>query len=293
MAGIAAVGVHDDLAAGQAAVALRAADDEAAGRVDQILDVALDQFLRQHRLDDLFDGGFAQVFQADVRRMLGRQHDGVDGVRLAIDVADGDLRLGIGARPRQAAVLAQHGLALDETVRQVDRQRHQRRRFVAGVAEHQALVAGTLAEVVVVGGIDALGDIRALLVVGDEHSAALVVDAVFGIVVADALDGVAGDLDVIDVGGRGDFAGQNDQAGVAQGFGSDAGMLVLSQDGVEDGVGNLVGNLVGMAFADRFRGEEVIAHECSSGPLILRYLPWTTSGRRFSRICESPRKLSV
>ena len=32
----AAVGVDDDLAAGQAAVALRAADDEAAGRVDQV-----------------------------------------------------------------------------------------------------------------------------------------------------------------------------------------------------------------------------------------------------------------
>jgi hypothetical protein len=35
----AAVGVDDDLAAGQAAVALRAADDEAAGRVDQVLGV--------------------------------------------------------------------------------------------------------------------------------------------------------------------------------------------------------------------------------------------------------------
>src|SRR3989338_10510515 len=41
--GCAAVGVDDDLAPGQAAVALRAADDETAGRVDQIFDVALDQ----------------------------------------------------------------------------------------------------------------------------------------------------------------------------------------------------------------------------------------------------------
>ena len=35
----AAVGVDDDLAAGQAAVALRAADHEAAGRVDEVLDL--------------------------------------------------------------------------------------------------------------------------------------------------------------------------------------------------------------------------------------------------------------
>jgi len=38
-------------------------------------------------------------------------------------------------------------------------------------------------------------------------------------------------------------------------------MLVLGQDGVEDGIGNLVGDLVGMAFANRFRGEKVFAHE--------------------------------
>src|SRR5574343_141771 len=61
------------------------------------------------------------------------------------------------------------GLAFDHAVREVDRQRHQRRGFVAGVAEHQALVAGALAEIVVVGGIDTLSDIRALIVVGEEH----------------------------------------------------------------------------------------------------------------------------
>jgi hypothetical protein len=50
----AAVGVHDDLAAGEAAVALRAADDEAARGVDQVLGV-LQPFLGQHGLDDFFD----------------------------------------------------------------------------------------------------------------------------------------------------------------------------------------------------------------------------------------------
>ena len=49
----AAVGVDDDLAAGQAAVAVRTADDEAAGRVDVVLDLAVDQLVRQQRLDDL------------------------------------------------------------------------------------------------------------------------------------------------------------------------------------------------------------------------------------------------
>src|SRR5574343_330026 len=286
--GCPAVGVDNDLAAGQAAVALRATDDETAGRVDQVLDVALDQFLGQHRLDDLFDGRLAQVLQADVRRMLGGQHDGVDAVGLAVDVLDGDLRLGVGAGPGQAAVLAQHGLAFDQAVRQVDRQRHQRRGFVAGVAEHQALVAGALAEIVVVGLVDALGDVRALLVVGDQHGAALVVDAVVGVVVANALDRVAGDLDVIDVGVGGDFTGQHDQAGVAQGFGGNARMLVLGQDGVEDGVGNLVGDLVRMAFANGFGSEEVFAHGMLQWSFVRRYLLRTTSGDALAEFVNRP-----
>ena len=39
-------------------------------------------------------------------------------------------------------LLAQVGVVLDQAVGQVDRQRHQRVRLVAGEAEHHALVAG-------------------------------------------------------------------------------------------------------------------------------------------------------
>ena len=198
------------------------------------------------------------VPQIDVRRMLRGQHDGVDRMRLAVDITHGDLRLRIRTQPGQTAVAAQIRLTLDQTVRQVDRQRHQFRRFVARVAEHQALVAGALIEVVVVRAVHALGDVRRLLVVRDEHRAAAVVDAVVGVVVADALDRVARDLDVIDVGGGGDFTCQHDETGVAQRFGSDARVFVLSQDGVENGVGDLIRDLVGMAFGDGFGSEEIV-----------------------------------
>ena len=68
-------------------------------------------------------------------------------VGLAVDVADRDLRLRVGAQPRQAPVARSSRLALDQAMRQVDRQRHELRRLVAGVAEHQALVARALLEV--------------------------------------------------------------------------------------------------------------------------------------------------
>jgi len=148
----------------------------------------------------------------------------------------------------------------------VDRRGHQLGRLVAGVAEHQALVAGADVQVVVAGAVHALGDVGTLLVVGHQHRAALVVDAVLGVVVADALDGVARDLDVVDVGAflGGDLAGQHHQARVGQRLGRDTGIGVLRQQGVQDGIGDLVGDLVGVAFRDRLGGEEIIVRHCGS-----------------------------
>src|SRR5207245_8495378 len=88
----------------------------------------------------------------------------------AVRVADGDLRLGVGPQPGQPAVAPQLGLALDQAVREKDRQRHQARRLVAGIAEHEALVAGALLEVESLALVDAARDVRRLLDVGDAAS---------------------------------------------------------------------------------------------------------------------------
>ena len=255
--GCATVGVDDDLAPGQAAIALRTADDETARRVDE--EFGLGQpFARQDGLDDFFDDGFFDLLVRDFRRMLGRQHDRVHADGTAIDVAQGHLRFRVRTQPWQTAILAQLRLALDQAVRVVDGGRHQLGRFIAGVAEHQALVASALIQVNASTFIDALRDVRRLLVVGHQHGATLVVDAVFRVVVADAFDGLARNLNIIHIGVRGNFASQHHQTRVAQGFGSHAGGRVLSQDGVKDGVGNLIGNLVGMAFRDGFGSEEIV-----------------------------------
>ena len=112
-------------------------------------------------------------------------------------------------------------------MRQVDRQRHELRRLVAGVAEHQALVAGALVQRIVLRLVYALLDVGRLLVVGHQHGAAFVVDAELGVVVADALDGVARDLLEIHRRSGGDLAGHHDQAGVDQRFRRHAGVFVL------------------------------------------------------------------
>jgi hypothetical protein len=53
----------------------------------------------------------------------------------------------------------------------------------------------------------------------------------------------------------GDLAGHHHEAGIAQGLGGYARVLVLREDGVEHGVGNLVRNLVRVTLGNRLGGE--------------------------------------
>ena len=65
MACVAAIGIDDDLTAGQAGIALRAAHDEAAGGVDIILGVLVQQLGGDGGLDDLLHHIGAQLLHAD------------------------------------------------------------------------------------------------------------------------------------------------------------------------------------------------------------------------------------
>ncbi len=269
VAGHAAVGVDDDLAAGKAAVAHRAADDELAGRVDVVLGVLVQQLRGQAVLDDQLHHRFAQVALLDLGVVLGGQHDGVDAGDLAVLVAAGDLALGVRAQPWQQAVLACFGLAFDQGVGEADRRRHQHVGLVAGVAEHQALVTGTL--VFRLGAVDALGDVHRLLADDVDDAAGGAVETDFRAVVADVDDDVAHQLLQIDPGRSGDFTGNDRHTGLDHGFAGHAGMLVLGDDGVEHRIGDLVGDLVRMPFGHGLGGKNrVFAH------LSVSYYRWVS-----------------
>jgi len=87
------------------------------------------------------------------------------------------------------------------------------------------------------------------------------IEADGGAVVADVDDDVAHDLLEVDPGRGGDFAGNNGNTGLDQGFAGHTGELVLGDDGVQDRVRNLVGDLVRMSFRHGLGGEKgIIAH---------------------------------
>ena len=77
--------------------------------------------------------------------VLRREHDGLDRLRPVVLVLESDLALRVGPQPRQRAVLADLGLAPDEAVCERDRRRHQDVGLAGRIAEHEPLVARSLA----------------------------------------------------------------------------------------------------------------------------------------------------
>ncbi len=232
-----------------------------------VLGVAVQPFGRQHRLDDLFHHRFAQIRQLDVRGVLSGQHHRVHRHRLAVFIAQGYLALGVRTQPAEPAVLAQLRLALHQPVGEVDRRRHQRVGFVGGVAEHQALVAGAL--FLVLGFVDAHGDVRGLLADAVEHRAGGAVEAHVGAVVADVQNHLADDVFQFHIGAGAHFAGNDGHTGLDHGLHGHAGVGVVGDDGVEDRVRDLVGHFIRMAFGDRLGGKDAVFTHYRIAPFLM------------------------
>ena len=201
----------------------------------------------------------ANLLLADLGRVLGGEHDRVDPHRLVTVVFHGDLSLAVGPKPIDFPPLAGVGQPAEHLVGQLDRQRHQFGRVVAGVAEHQPLVAR--ADLLPLGGVlvHSHGDVGALPVDREHHRAGVGANAHPIVCVADVADDLADDLGIVDHGLGRDLAGDNGDAGRDHRLAGHAAPGVLGEQGVEDAVGNLIGQLVGMAHADRFAGEQEFA----------------------------------
>ena len=257
MRALAAVGVDDDLAAGQAGIAGGASDHEIAGRVDEQLVIALEKGsgLRrkriheggEHDLPDIALDACVHGLDSVELVVLGGQHYGMDAQRLSgrAVIFDGELGLGVGTEivHHAGTVVADVGQDHEKFVGQCQSQRHVLFGVTAGVAEHHALVARALLLRSLAD--DAAPDVGALLVYGREQSAALAAEHQLGAVVADAVDDRAGGLLDVDVCVlRADLAADDHKAAAAESLTCDLGVLILTEEFVQDGVRDLVGHLV-------------------------------------------------
>ncbi len=153
----AAIGVDDDLAAGEAGVAIGAADEELAGWIDVPDCVPGDPALRQGLLHIGFHQGEHVGRGHALVDMLVRDDNLGGGDGFAVTIGDGHLALRVGAETGLLATVASLGQEPQDAVRIVERCRHEFRRLVTGIAEHDALIAGAL--VLLFAGIDTLRNI--------------------------------------------------------------------------------------------------------------------------------------
>ena len=289
MGALATVGIDDNLAAGEACVAVGTADDELSGGV-HVQDIIMNEagrILREsglqardedglHVITDLglhlgIDLGLAELADRvgvghpaqalrDELVVLGGKDDGMDlhGLVRVPVIFDGELGLRVRAEVRHQLRLLVTDVRQDlqQEVAEVQGQRHIVLGVAAGVAEHHALVAGAL--VIGLGALHATVDVGALLVQGGHHAAGVPVEHVLGLVVTDPVDGVAdGGLD-IDIGFGLDLAHHHDHARGAEALARDLGFGVLAEEFVQDGVADLVGHFVGMAFGNRFGSKQIV-----------------------------------
>jgi len=254
-----AIGVDDVLAAGEAGVALGAADDEPAAGIDAIDGLAVHKLGRDDGVHDVLHDVGLEMSKLDAVIVLAGNDYRLHPLRYAEGVLDRHLRFAVGAEIGDYSLFAHFGQAAAELVGQGDGQRHKLRRLVAGEAEHDPLITG--AQFKLLGFLPALaylqgrahrcGDVGRLLLDRYDHAAALGVEAVLGLGVADLADGLAGDLGVVHMVGGGDLADDDYQSGGGRHLAGYTGGRVVAQDVVQDGVGDLVAHLVGVALGHR------------------------------------------
>ena len=151
-----------------------------------------------------------------------------------------------------------------------DGQRHELGGFVAGVAEHEALIARAT-------GIDAHGDIGRLRLDHIDDGAGFRIEAEGSVVVADVINHAPDQAGHVDIRLGGDFARDDAEARGHQRFAGDTPGGIVGQHGIQNSIGDLVRNFVGMTFCHRFRREDKFHRKPF---LLLGNMPaWTLWGR--------------
>ena len=74
MACVSAIGVHDDLTPGQAAVTVWPADDKTPCGIDEELGIPIYHLLRKHFVKYIFPDILMDLLLRHIRVMLGRKH---------------------------------------------------------------------------------------------------------------------------------------------------------------------------------------------------------------------------
>ena len=192
--------------------------------------------------------------------MLGGHNNGRGAHRLAVHIPQRHLAFRVRQQPGHGFVMvaAQLRNAAQHQMRVVQRRRHQVRRFPAGIAEHDTLIAGTL--ILVAGLVHALGNIGGLGMqmagnVGMAPGEAF-------LVIPDIANCHPRQVDQ-QFRRHGfwppRFSGQDHAIGGDQGFAGHAGIRIGRKIRIQYRIADAVRDFVGVAFRNGFGSEQVFA----------------------------------
>ena len=276
MTGISAVGVYDDLTACQTAVAVRSADNETAGGIDEIFGILIYHVSRNDGVKYIFFDVLVDLLLGHISGMLGGKNNRIKANRLAVFIIFyRNLSLAVRTKVRQGAVLADLRQSAGQLVCQVDGIRHVAVGLVCRKTEHHTLVACadgcdlSVAHLVFLSLkslINAHGDVCGLLVQGNHNCAGISVDAHVVAGVADLSDRISDDLLEIYLGLAGDLTHDNNHACGGAGLASHTAHGILGHQGVENGIRNLVADFIGMSLGNRFRCKKQFFHIVNNPP---------------------------
>ena len=269
------VGINDDLPASEPGVCGRAALDELARRV-HVQVVAFDLQVRQvalgflkHRLDDVLLQGLCQILRADPRAMLRGDDDGGNPERVAaLVILHCHLGLAIREDVFDDTLLPAFRQQVCHLIGQSDRERHEVRCLLAGIAEHHPLVSRSTDLVV-----GPHGDVRALFVDSHHDCAGVPIEAGLRAVVPDFFQGAPGDTREVDEVLSGDLAHHHHHAGGAADLAGYTAVRVVCHDLVENCVRDPVAHLIGMPLGDGLGCEQILAHFITSVVLWISCTP--------------------
>ena len=186
-------------------------------------------------LDNLFQDLLPEVLRRDLFGVLCRDDDGVytqrDSRATVLLVFDCDLGLRIRTEPWEEPRAACRSQRRIELVGERNGERHIIWSLIGSIAKHDALV--TRAMILERAMVKTLGDIRRLLLNGNEDVTSLVVKALGRVVVANVLDGITDNFLVVELGLGRDLAEDHDHARLGCCLAGDLGQGVLFKASIE------------------------------------------------------------
>ncbi|MBT9143048.1 MAG: hypothetical protein DDT29_01447 [Dehalococcoidia bacterium] len=141
MAGVAAIGIHNNFPTCKAGVSLWSAYHKAAGGINKIAGFATKILSRDNSGDHILYHIAFNLFQINILMMLRRNYNGANRYWLAVLILYSYLSLAVRPQIRKDPILANFRQPFCQLVSHGNRQRHQFRRLITGKAKHHPLVA--------------------------------------------------------------------------------------------------------------------------------------------------------